>query len=121
MDLLMLPVWGQRSRRGPNSGSLYFLALRRRCSGLTLSLPQAFPGHHGLWAFLAGLAALHGSGRSLSGASRGFETAFRCRRACQNHTKIGCAGLASGARGVGCDWVYCAFVDSEPGVDLRPG
>ena len=45
-----------RPRRTLNS--MYFLALRRWCSSLTLSSPQAFPSLHVLWAFVAGLCAL---------------------------------------------------------------
>jgi hypothetical protein len=41
-----------------NPAALAFLAVRRWCSGLTLSSPQVAPGLEGLWSFLAGLAVL---------------------------------------------------------------
>jgi hypothetical protein len=61
MDLTTLPlVWAQAQAppTAPNPNSMYFLALRRWCSSLTLSSPQAIPSLHPLWAFLAGLAGL---------------------------------------------------------------
>jgi hypothetical protein len=41
-----------------NPAALAYLAFRRWCSGLTLSSPQSAPSLDGLWALLAGLAAL---------------------------------------------------------------
>ncbi len=41
-----------------NPAAMAYLALRRWCSGLTLSSPQVMPSMDGLWALLAGLAAL---------------------------------------------------------------
>jgi len=59
MDLTTLPlVWAQAQPAATNPSSMYLMALRRWCSSLTLSSPQAVPSLHGLWAFLAGLAAL---------------------------------------------------------------
>ena len=61
MDLTMLPlVWAQAQPQpaAPNPNSMYFLALRRWCSSLTLSSPQAIPSLHPLWIFLAGLVGL---------------------------------------------------------------
>ncbi len=59
MDLLGLPVlWAQTPPAGANSDLMALLALRRWCSSLTLSSPQIVPSLHGLWATLAGLAAL---------------------------------------------------------------
>jgi hypothetical protein len=61
MDLTTLPlVWAQAQAppAAPNPNSMYFLALRRWCSSLTLSSPQAIPSLHPLWVFLAGLAGL---------------------------------------------------------------
>ena len=63
MDLTTLPlVWAQAQTppqpAAPNPNSIYFLALRRWCSSLTLSSPQAIPSLHPLWAFVAGLAGL---------------------------------------------------------------
>src|SRR5438094_702684 len=53
-------VWGQAT--GPvtrsSPGSLAPLALRRWCSSLTLSSPEAVPSLFGLWSWLIGLAAL---------------------------------------------------------------
>ena len=44
MDLTMLPlVFAQAQPAAPNASSMYTLALRRWCSGLTLSAPQAVP------------------------------------------------------------------------------
>jgi hypothetical protein len=59
MDLTMLPlVYAQAQPAAPNLNSMYFLALRRWCSSLTLSSPQAFPSLHVLWAFAASLCVL---------------------------------------------------------------
>ncbi len=59
MDLTTLPlVYAQSQPAATNNSSMYFLALRRWCSSLTLSSPQPFPGPHALWAFAAGLGAL---------------------------------------------------------------
>jgi hypothetical protein len=59
MDLSMLPLFfAQAQPAAPNPSSMYLLALRRWCSSLTLSSPQAAPSLHGLWALLGGLAAL---------------------------------------------------------------
>jgi hypothetical protein len=59
MDLTTLPlVYAQSQPAATNSSSMYFLALRRWCSTLTLSSPQAFPGPHAFWALAAGLGAL---------------------------------------------------------------
>jgi hypothetical protein len=59
MDLTTLPlVYAQSQPAATNSSSMYFLALRRWCSSLTLSSPQAFPGPHAFWAFVAGLCVL---------------------------------------------------------------
>jgi hypothetical protein len=59
MDLTLLPlVYAQAQPAAPNLSSLYSLALRRWCSSLTLSSPQAVPSLHGIWALLAGLGAL---------------------------------------------------------------
>ena len=41
-----------------NPAALAYLAFRRWCSGLTLSSPQSVPSLDGLYALLAGLAAL---------------------------------------------------------------
>src|SRR4051794_16423690 len=49
-------VWGQAT--GSNPSSLAKLALRRWCSSLTLSSPEAVPSLFGLWSWLLGLAAL---------------------------------------------------------------
>ena len=55
----MLPlVYAQAQPAAPNLNSMYFLALRRWCSSLTLSSPQAVPSLHVLWAFAAGLCVL---------------------------------------------------------------
>ena len=59
MDLTMLPlVYAQAQPAAPNLNSMYFLALRRWCSSLTLSSPQAIPSLHVLWAFAASLCVL---------------------------------------------------------------
>src|ERR1700733_3342063 len=59
MDLTMLPlVYAQAEPAAPNLNSMYFLALRRWCSSLTLSSPQAVPSLHVLWAFAASLCVL---------------------------------------------------------------
>ena len=59
MDLTTLPlVFAQSQPAAPNTNSIYLLALRRWCSSLTLSSPQAFSGGHVVWAFTAGLCAL---------------------------------------------------------------
>jgi hypothetical protein len=61
MDLTTLPlVWAQAQAQpaAPNPNSMYFLALRRWCSSLTLSSPQTIPSLHPLWVFLAGLTGL---------------------------------------------------------------
>ena len=61
MDLTTLPlVWAQAQAQpaAPNPNSMYFLSLRRWCSSLTLSSPQAIPSLHPAWALLAGLAGL---------------------------------------------------------------
>jgi len=56
-ELAGLPgLWAQAT--GPDSDALALLALRRWCSGLTLSSPEAAPRPFGLWAWLLGLAAL---------------------------------------------------------------
>ena len=49
-------VWAQTT--GPDPDALALLALRRWCSGLTLSAPEAAPRPFGVWAWLLGLAAL---------------------------------------------------------------
>jgi hypothetical protein len=63
-------VWAQAS--GSNTSGLAKLALRRWCSSLTLSSPEAVPSLYGLWSWLLGLAALlvlvllvQGPGRAL--------------------------------------------------------
>lgn len=63
-------IWAQSS--GTTVSSLWALALRRWCSSLTLSSPDAVPGFKGLSIWLAGLAALvvlamvfQGPGRTL--------------------------------------------------------
>lgn len=59
MDLTTLPlVYAQSQPAATNASSMYFLALRRWCSTLTLSSPEPFAGSHALWAFGAGLGAL---------------------------------------------------------------
>jgi hypothetical protein len=59
MDLTTLPlVYAQAQPAAPNLNSMYFLALRRWCSSLTLSSPQAIPSLHVLWAFAASLCVL---------------------------------------------------------------
>lgn len=68
MGELLLPLlWAQAAGAGAgatstsgvsNPAALASLAFRRWCAGLTLSSPEAAPGLDGLWAFLAGLAAL---------------------------------------------------------------
>ena len=61
MDLTTLPlVWAQAQAQpaAPNPNSMYFLSLRRWCSSLTLSSPQAIPSLPPAWALLAGLAGL---------------------------------------------------------------
>jgi hypothetical protein len=58
-DLMTLPlVWAQAQPGAANPNSIYFLALRRWCSSLTLSSPQAAPSLHGPWAFAAGITML---------------------------------------------------------------
>ncbi len=59
MDFSMLPLmYAQSQSAVPNSSAMSFLALRRWCSGLTLSSPQSFPSLHVLWAFVTGLGLL---------------------------------------------------------------
>ncbi len=59
MDFTTLSlIFAQAQPAASPSSSLYSLALRRWCSSLTLSSPQAIPGPHGVWALLAGLSAL---------------------------------------------------------------
>lgn len=59
MDLMTgLPLWAQAQPGSANASTIALLALRRWCGSLTLSSPQPAPGWHGVWALLAGLAAL---------------------------------------------------------------
>jgi hypothetical protein len=73
MHELAIPlVWAQAAAAGSTAGTttagagtgaanpaaLAYLAFRRWCSGLTLSSPQSVPSLDGLYALLAGLAAL---------------------------------------------------------------
>ncbi len=70
MEGLAMPLlWAQTAGSGSgaaagsstgvgNPAAMAAMAFRRWCSGLTLSSPDAVPGLDGLWAFLAGLAAL---------------------------------------------------------------
>ena len=50
-------LWAQ-SASGTDADALALLALRRWCSSLTLSAPEAIPRPFGLWAWLLGLGAL---------------------------------------------------------------
>jgi hypothetical protein len=65
MDLTTLPlVWAQADApaqtlpAGVTVNSVYFLALRRWCSSLTLSSPQIVPSLAPVWAFLSALLLL---------------------------------------------------------------
>ena len=59
MDLTTLPlVFAQSQPAATNASSIYLLALRRWCSSLTLSSPQAFAGPHVVWTIAAGLCTL---------------------------------------------------------------
>ncbi len=57
---LSLPVflWAQAQPPPSTPSTPAMLALKRWCSSLTLCSPEAVPSVHGLWALLAGLAAL---------------------------------------------------------------
>lgn len=73
--LSTLPVvWGQATGSGANT--LAPLALRRWCSSLTLSSPGFVPSLSGLWAGLAGLAALLFLTLIMQGPARALRQVF---------------------------------------------
>jgi hypothetical protein len=67
-------VWGQAT--GSNPSSLSLLALRRWCSSLTLSSPEAVPSLFGLWSWLLGLAALLALALVVQGPVRALRQVF---------------------------------------------
>lgn len=59
MGALTLPLlWAQAQPSGANESSMALLALKRWCSGLTLTSPQTAPSLYGLWSLLAALTVL---------------------------------------------------------------
>lgn len=67
-------VWGQATGSGPNA--LAPLALRRWCSSLTLSSPEAVPSLFGLRTWLLGLGALLVLAMALQGPGRALRQLF---------------------------------------------
>jgi hypothetical protein len=79
MDLTSLPlVWAQAQAPpvGVNESAMYFLALRRWCSSLTLSSPQLGPSLNGCWALLSALGLLLVVSALLQGPARAFGQLF---------------------------------------------
>lgn len=59
MGTSALPLfWAQAQPPGASESSMALLALKRWCSGLTLTSPQTAPSLYGLWCFLVALAVL---------------------------------------------------------------
>ena len=121
MDLTMLPlVFAQAQPAAPNASSLYTLALRRWCSGLTLSAPQVVPGAHGVWAFIAGLSAL----LVLAVLCQGPLLALKQVLDLVGHARIirtaARAGLARRAGGHDRDRLYRCLVDGQSSVGISP-
>jgi hypothetical protein len=87
MGGFMLPLLWAQAAGGPSDGAspagpgaaltnpaaMAQLALRRWCSGLTLSSPHTAPTLDGLWAFLAGLAVLLCVGLLLQGPAQAIK------------------------------------------------
>ena len=120
MDLTMLPlVYAQAQPAAPNPNSMYFLALRRWCSSLTLSSPQAFPGLHVLWAFAAGLGVLLVLAIFIQGPFAALETALRSRGTREPGPQGGSAGVARQPIGLDRDWFHRGLLDGEPGLGLH--
>jgi hypothetical protein len=83
MDWTTLPiVWAQVQAQGPGqpagvtASSMYFMALRRWCSSLTLSSPRMVPSLAGLWTLLFALGALLVLVLVVQGPSRALRQIF---------------------------------------------
>ena len=119
MDLTMLPlVYAQAQPAAANPNSMYFLALRRWCSSLTLSSPHQSPASR-LWAFLAGLGGLLVLAILLQGPIGSFEAAFRSCGTCEVGPESGSAGVARRPNGLDRDRFYRVILDGEPGMGLH--
>ena len=121
MDLTMLPlVFAQAQPAAPNASSLYSLALRRWCSGLTLSAPQASRACTESGPSSLDCAALLVSGGLVPGTAPGSETAPGSRGTRQDNPHGRAAGLARRAGGHDRDRLYRRLVDGQSGVGISP-
>ena len=118
MDLTMLPLVYAQAQPAVAEPHFDSLALRRWCSSLTLSSPQAVPSLHGLWAFLAGLGVLLVVALFFQGPSAVLKQLFDL----PGHVRLvrgGSAGVERGPDGLDRDRLYGRVVDGEPGLGFH--